>query len=100
MTAENSLFPDTVPRQRGSMGKKAFTLSLLIVVICASIWLNREALLWYAAQQWIVSDNIEPADAVIILGGGIDTRPFAAAEDYKAGLVRKILVAEVSLGRA
>ena len=100
MTAENSLFPDTVPRQRGSMGKKAFTLSLLIVVICASSWLNREALLWYAAQQWIVSDNLEPADAIVILGGGIDTRPFAAAENYKAGLARKILVAEVNLGKA
>ena len=99
MTAD-SLLPDTIPHHRRRAGKRAFTLLVLILVICASIWLNREALLRYAAQQWIVSDNLEPADAVVILGGGIDTRPFAAAEDYKAGLARKILVAEVNLGKA
>jgi uncharacterized SAM-binding protein YcdF (DUF218 family) len=101
MTAENSLPPAAVvPSRRRSAGKKAFKLSLLIVVICAAIWLSREALLRYAAQQWVVSDNLEPADAIVILGGGIDTRPFAAAENYKAGLARKILVAEVNLGKA
>jgi lysophospholipase L1-like esterase len=97
MTAENSLPPAAVvPSRRRSAGKKAFKLSLLIVVICAAIWLSREALLRYAAQQWIVSDNLEPADAIVILGGGIDTRSFAAAENYKAGLARKILLAEVN----
>jgi hypothetical protein len=97
MTAENSLPPAAVvPRRRRSAGKKAFKLSLLIVVICAAIWLSREALLRYTAQQWIVSDNLEPADAIVILGGGIDTRSFAAAENYKAGLARKILLAEVN----
>ena len=101
MSAENSLPPAAVvPSQRRSAVKKAFKLSLLIVVICAAIWLSREALLRYTAQLWIVSDNLEPADAIVILGGGFDTRPFAAAEDYKAGLARKILVAEVNLGKA
>jgi hypothetical protein len=32
-----------------------------------------------------------PHDAIIVLGGGIDTRPFAAAEDYRNGLARRIL---------
>jgi uncharacterized SAM-binding protein YcdF (DUF218 family) len=45
-----------------------------------------------AAQAWIVCDPIEPADAVAVLGGGIDTRPFAAAKYYHQGLVPKILV--------
>jgi hypothetical protein len=61
------------------------------------MWINREALLQQAAEYWIVSDDIRPADAVIILGGGLDTRPFAAAEDYRKGLAHKILVANVNL---
>jgi uncharacterized SAM-binding protein YcdF (DUF218 family) len=70
---------------------------LLFAVIGASMWINREALLQQAAEYWIVSEDIRPADAVIILGGGLHTRPFAAAEDYRKGLARKILVANVNL---
>jgi uncharacterized SAM-binding protein YcdF (DUF218 family) len=72
-------------------------LPLLFAVIGASMWINREALLRQAAEYWIVSDDIRPADAVIILGGGLHTRPFAAAEDYRKGLAHKILVANVNL---
>jgi hypothetical protein len=73
---------------------------LLISIIMASIWFNREALLRQAAEQWIVSDPIRPADAVAILRGGIDTRPFATAEYYRKGLSHKILIAEVKPGNA
>src|SRR5262249_38644159 len=60
---------------------------------------NREALLRLLAEQWIVSDNISPADAIVVLGGGVDTRPFAAAEDYLQGLAHKILVANVPVSK-
>jgi uncharacterized SAM-binding protein YcdF (DUF218 family) len=73
---------------------------LLIAVISASIWLSREALLQWLAEQWIVSDSISASDAIVILGGGLDTRPFAAAEDYHKGLAHKILVANVPVGKA
>jgi hypothetical protein len=92
MTAEDRRTPS-------SRRKIAFPLFLLIGIISASIWFNREALLRLLAKQWIVSDNISPADAVVILGGGVDTRPFAAAEDYRNGLARKILVANVPLSK-
>ena len=72
-------------------------LPLLFALIGASMWINREALLRQAAKYWIVSNDIRPADAVIILGGGLHTRPFAAAEDYRKGLAHKILVANVNL---
>jgi uncharacterized SAM-binding protein YcdF (DUF218 family) len=49
-------------------------------------------LLQGAAEAWIVSDPVEPADEVAVLGGGLDTRPFAAASYYHQGLVPKILV--------
>ena len=72
-------------------------LPLLFAVIGASLWINREALLRQAAKCWIVSDDIRPADAVVVLGGGLHTRPFAAAEDYRNGLAHKILVANANL---
>ena len=86
----------TEPRRRLWPGRMVSTLSLLML-IGALIWFNREALLGYAAKQWIVSDHIRPADAVAVLGGGIGSRPFAAAEDYRKGLTRKILVANVTI---
>jgi uncharacterized SAM-binding protein YcdF (DUF218 family) len=59
------------------------------------MWFSREALLRRAAEEWIVSDKIRPADAAVIFGGGLDTRPFAAAEYYRNGLVSRILIAGV-----
>jgi DUF218 domain len=97
MTAEITPLRNSGSRKRLRAGLCALSL---LVVINASIWFNREALLRYAADQWIVSDNIHAADAVVVLGGGIDTRPFAAAEDYRKGLTRKILVANVRLSGA
>ena len=35
-----------------------------------------------------------------MLGGGLDVRPFAAAELYHKGLVKKVLVSQVADGRA
>ena len=48
-----------------------------------------------AADLWIVSDPITHADAIAILGGGLDTRPFVAADLYRKGLVKKVLVSQV-----
>ena len=38
---------------------------------------------------------VTSADVVAILGGGLEVRPFAAAEFYNKGLVTKVLVSEV-----
>ena len=40
------------------------------------------------------------ADAVVVLGGGLGTRPFVAAELYKKGLVNKVLISQVEEDRA
>jgi uncharacterized SAM-binding protein YcdF (DUF218 family) len=42
-----------------------------------------------------VSDPITSADAVVVLGGGIDMRPFVAADLYTKGLVKKVLLSKV-----
>ncbi len=44
------------------------------------------------AKLWVISDALQPADAAVVLGGGTDTRPYAAAQLYQRGLVKLILV--------
>ena len=66
----------------------------VLATLCAGAWIEREALLRGAADLWIVSDPITSADAVVVLGGGIDTRPFMAADLYAKGLVKKVLLSK------
>src|SRR5580692_11299666 len=45
---------------------------------------------------WAVSDRLRSADAAAVLGGGLDDRPAAAAQLYKAGEVKQILVSKAT----
>jgi uncharacterized SAM-binding protein YcdF (DUF218 family) len=74
-------------------------LAVLVLAVSAG-WLARVQILQGAARAWIVSDSIVPADAVAVLGGGLETRPFAAADLYKRGMVRQILISAVKPGPA
>jgi len=62
------------------------------VLLAAATFIARQALMREAAAVWIVSDPPAPADAAAVLGGGLEYRPFAAADYYRRGLVSKILV--------
>jgi uncharacterized SAM-binding protein YcdF (DUF218 family) len=64
----------------------------VVAVLGASAWVGRDWLLRSAADLWIVSDPIGSADAVAVFGGGLADRPLAAAEYYRQGLVKKVLV--------
>jgi uncharacterized SAM-binding protein YcdF (DUF218 family) len=73
---------------------------LLALVACIAIlglwaWLKPEILLRGAANLWIVSDEPAPADAIAVLGGGLEYRPFAAADYYRRGLAPKILISNI-----
>lgn len=68
---------------------------VLLVAGSAAAWFARVPLLQGAAQWWIVSDPVEPADAVAVFGGGLQDRPFSAAKYYKEGLVKRIAVSNV-----
>jgi uncharacterized SAM-binding protein YcdF (DUF218 family) len=71
-----------------------------LVVLVTGVWLERGPLLHGAADLWIVSDPITAADAVVVLGGDLEVRPFVAAELYKKGLVPKVLVSQVPARRS
>jgi hypothetical protein len=68
---------------------------------CCGRWVVlREPVLLKAADLWIVSDPINRADAIVVLGGGLATRPFVAAELWQRGLADKILISQPSEERA
>jgi uncharacterized SAM-binding protein YcdF (DUF218 family) len=69
-------------------------LVLVLAGVAASGWIMREPMLRGAANLWIVSDPIGHADAIVVLGGGLDTRPFVAAELWRKGLADKILISQ------
>ena len=104
MLVEDHLsFPLFLPIRRVSWRRQLARLAVVILAIVlfgASAWVERAPLLRGAAELWIVSDAVSPADAAVVLGGGLDVRPFAAAELYREGLVKKVLVSQVGDDRA
>ncbi len=75
-------------------------LLVAVALLAAISFVARHALLREAAAVWIVSDAPAPADAAAVLGGGLEYRPFAAADFYRRGLVPKILVSNIGAGPA
>ena len=65
---------------------------IAVVWVLCGMWMARQPILRGMAALWIVSDEIEPADAIVVLGGGLDVRPFAAASLYKRGFATQILI--------
>ena len=70
-------------------------VALILIALATWLWVERARVLIGAADLWIVSDTISPADAAVVLGGDLDVRPFAAAQLYQQGLVKQILVSQV-----
>jgi uncharacterized SAM-binding protein YcdF (DUF218 family) len=66
----------------------------IVAVLGTGAWVGGNWLLTSAADFWIISDPLGPADAVAIFGGGLGDRPFAAAQYYRQGLVTKVLVSD------
>ena len=72
---------------------KFFAVGLgLIGVLFGVAWWQRAPLLKAVARAWIVSEAPAPADAIVILGGGLELRTLKAAELYRAGFANRILV--------
>ena len=67
-------------------------MTTLAAIALGLSWTERGAILSAAGRAWAVADQLEPADAAAVLGGGLDTRPAAAARLFKTGLVKQILV--------
>lgn len=90
----------TPQRRTTNRLSRYLVFALVLSVFGAVMWLERMTYLQGAANLWVVSDQITPADAVVVLGGGIEVRPVVAADLYTKGLVHKILVSRVKDERA
>lgn len=73
---------------------KVWTVLISLAVGCVVIILaSYPFVLRKAADLWIVSDTLDkPADAIVVLGGGIDYRPRAAADLYKQGFGKQVWI--------
>src|ERR1039458_5439082 len=72
-----------------------FCCALLLVV-----YVFRVPLLTGLAEAWVVNDPVIKADAIVILGGGLENRPFAAAKLFHDGVAPQVLYMDVKLGPA
>lgn len=87
-------------RPCGGRWRGFLALAVCLVILAAAGWIGRRPLLREAAALWIVSDMPAKADAAAVFGGGLEYRPFAAAEYYRRGLVPKILVSNIGASPA
>ena len=73
--------------------RRILALSLgAFLLLALATWSARAPLLRGLAHAWIVSDAPRKADAIVVLGGGIDTRPQIAARLYHQGIAPRVLV--------
>lgn len=87
-------------RPSGRRVRRFFIAAVMLGFLSGGAIVGREIILQTAAKLWIVSDPIGTADVAVVLGGGLDVRPFEAAELYRKGLVKKVLVSQVDDDRA
>jgi len=74
---------------------------LLLAGVCLGLaYLFRAPLLQAGAEYWIINQSATPADAIVVLGGGLESRPFAAAKLFHAGLAPRVLLMNVRTGPA
>jgi hypothetical protein len=53
---------------------------LLVLYVFRAPWLTS------VAQAWVVNEPTTKADAIVVLGGGLENRPFAAAKLFHDGV--------------
>ncbi len=79
-------------------------LGLAVVVVCSAGYELRYSLLERVARYLVVEDKLAPSDAVYLLNGDFNRRPFRASELFRNNLVPRIIIARaedspsVSLG--
>lgn len=66
--------------------------ALVLAGLLALAYVFRAQLCRSAGYTWAVHEPVEKADAVVLLGGGTEWRPFEAAAMYRQGQVPLVLV--------
>jgi uncharacterized SAM-binding protein YcdF (DUF218 family) len=77
--------------------RRTAVIFLIPAVAVTLIAINAPTLLNFLGHVWAVSDRLEDADAAVVLGGGCEARPAAAAQLYNNGEVKQILLSSADL---
>jgi uncharacterized SAM-binding protein YcdF (DUF218 family) len=77
--------------------RKCAFAALATVVVLGSLYVLRTPILTGAANAWIVDEPTTNADAVVVLGGRPQLRPFEAVKLYNEHRCNKVLVVKVKL---
>jgi uncharacterized SAM-binding protein YcdF (DUF218 family) len=90
-----------VSTARPILGRRIVRAGIVLCLVgafVAAAWVWRAPLLRELADLWVISDDYHaPEDAIVVLGGALETRPFAAAELYKKNFARQVLVPNARL---
>src|SRR5437879_5145198 len=87
------------PIRYASSARRAWLLVPIFVVVAIAVaWMARAPILRGLAEWWVVSDPLDRADAIVILSGKLDVRPFAAAALYQRGMAHQVLFSRVAPG--
>jgi uncharacterized SAM-binding protein YcdF (DUF218 family) len=78
-------------RRRRAPGRMITAIGSVTLAM-ACIAFTGPILLEAAGRTWVVSDRLGQADAAVVLGGGLESRPAAAAKLFADGDVARILV--------
>jgi len=82
--------------------RKSFlkTVGIVLATICFIVillYVFRRPILTRTGQFLVVNDPLERADIIFVLMGGMETRPFHAADLYKQGFAPRIVIPEAEL---
>jgi uncharacterized SAM-binding protein YcdF (DUF218 family) len=80
---------------RRDFWRRQFRRLLVLLLVGAAAWFSRG---WWLPRVGHFLDDADPirqSDAVMVLGGGPDTRPFVAAALVKRGLAGRVLIPTV-----
>jgi uncharacterized SAM-binding protein YcdF (DUF218 family) len=84
---------NTPPKPAGHPRLRLFLVFLgALFLFVLLLFLLRAPILTGLARLWVVNDPLQKADAIVVLGGGLQDRPFEAARLYHAGYAPKVLL--------
>jgi uncharacterized SAM-binding protein YcdF (DUF218 family) len=81
-----------MPDQKPSRLRQAAIALLIFLGLAMAAYVFRKPLLTGYANWWVINEPVQKADAILVLGGGLQYRTFAAANLYQAGAAPKVLI--------
>ena len=99
LTRSRPMNSSPIPTQYRHFIRHVWWLVPICVVLAITVaWMARAPILRDVAELWVVSDPLARADAIVILSGRLDVRPFAAAALYKRGMAHQVLFSRAAPG--